>query len=184
MAVTTHVAIAADAIPGKPNYPPREYRHPVVIEARMRSGGGWVTVCIRNISAHGLLGQMGTPPAPGTYIEIHRGAHTIIGRTVWSRGRKFGVRTQNLLDVEAIISDPMPGRQAAARLPDGRVIADRRSDIRRPSAADRYEESVRFSRKFQTLIFFATAIAAATLLAEMLFVQLADVASTAGKVLG
>lgn len=162
-------------------YPPREYRHPVIIEARMRSGGGWVTVCIRNISEHGLMGQTGTPPAPGTYVEIHRGAYTIIGRTVWSRGRKFGVRTQNALDVEGIISHPIPADRGSARLPDGRIIADRRSDIRRPSAAAQYEKNQLLSRRIQSLIFVATGALAAWLLAETLFVQLSGMAGAVSK---
>ncbi|WP_070156288.1 PilZ domain-containing protein [Sphingobium phenoxybenzoativorans] len=170
-----------DSAGARDGFKPREYRRPVIIEARMRSGGGWVTVCIRNISLHGLMAQTGTPPPPGTYIEIHRGAYTIVGRTVWSRGRKFGVRTQNALDVEGIISNPVPVGRGAARLPDGQVIADRRSDIRRPSATQEYEKSQLLSRRMQSLIFVAAGVCAAWLLAEILFLQLSDMATAVSK---
>ena len=184
MAAAPHITMPRPATTTVSDYPPREYRLPVIIEARMRSDGGWVTVCIRNISAHGLMGQTGMPPPPGSYIEIHRGAHTIIGRTAWSRGRKFGVRTQDALDIDAIISDPVPAVRGPARLPDGRIIAERRSDVRRPPVSETYDDSVRFSRKFQSLVFLATGIVAAWLLAQTLYLLLADVAGVAGKSLG
>ncbi|HEX7783082.1 MAG TPA: PilZ domain-containing protein [Sphingobium sp.] len=184
MAATTEMATATHASVAPGGYPPREYRRPVIVEARMRADAGWVTVCIRNISAHGLMGQTATPPPPGTYIEIHRGAQTIIGRTVWARGRKFGVRAQDILDIEAIIGDPVPIKRGSARLPDGGIIAERRSDIRRPSIAEQHEESIRLSQKCQSLFFLAVGMVAAGMLAYTLYMVLADMAGVVTKNLG
>lgn len=92
-----------------------------MIGARMRVGASWVDVCILNISPRGLGMQCAVAPTRGSYVEVRRGAHVMIGCVAWSNGHRFGLRTQDLLVIDTIIREPDksasndPGPPAAAR---------------------------------------------------------------------
>lgn len=85
---------------------PREARRKVLIKARMRRDNGWSDVCIRDISSRGLMLQAASAPARGSVVEVTRGRHMIIARVVWTNGQRFGVNTQERLNVDAIIAEP------------------------------------------------------------------------------
>ena len=85
---------------------PREERRKVLIRARMHAGVSWSDVCILNMSLHGLGLQCAFPPRVGTYVEIRRGAHVVVGRVIWSSHHRFGVSTQDVLFIDAIINAP------------------------------------------------------------------------------
>jgi hypothetical protein len=84
----------------------REPRVRCVITARMRFNGSWSDVCVHNISSRGMLIQAGAAAARGSYIEVRRGQHVIVGRVAWSKGHRLGVRTQERLDIGAILREP------------------------------------------------------------------------------
>ena len=84
----------------------REPRLACIVKARMRLDGVWRDVCIRNISSRGMLLQAGPPPRRGTYLEVYRGRHVIVARVAWSSDNRFGIQTQDRLDVQAIITEP------------------------------------------------------------------------------
>ena len=65
---------------------PREERQKVMIKARMRSGASWHDVCVLNVSLHGVGIQTAEAPARGTYVEIRRGPHVIVGASPGRRG--------------------------------------------------------------------------------------------------
>ncbi len=88
----------------------------MLLPARMRVGAGWVDVKICNISSRGLMIRTAYPAPRGTYVEIRRDAHTIVGRAVWQKGDDFGMFTQDRLDVEAIVARPS---EPMARRADG-----------------------------------------------------------------
>lgn len=154
---------------GSAGYKPREPRRKVLIEARMRCGNTWVTVCIRNMSSRGLLAQVPEPPEAGSYVEIRRGPHVIVGRTVWRSGRKFGVRTQDAMNIDAIVSEPVGGTQRPVNLPDGSTIADRRSDRRRLTTEEKQERSRLISSWMQTALLVAAGAGGAIILAHSVF---------------
>lgn len=106
----------------------RESRRHVLLPARMRIQGVWVDVSIRNISSKGMLIHSRYPIARGTYVEIRRDIHTVIGRAQWNSGEFFGVLAQDRLDIDAIAAKP---GTSAERRPDGR--AERRRDPRDPA---------------------------------------------------
>jgi hypothetical protein len=131
---------------------PREPRRSVLIRARMRIDGVRVDVCILNISSRGLLLQSSAAPSRATYIEIFCGSLTIVGRVVWSKNRRFGIQTQDRLNVDAVV-------EQSARPPSARDLASvaRPSESRSPAphkvtavdVAQRYERSRQISMIFE-----------------------------------
>jgi hypothetical protein len=103
----------------------REQRRKVLIRAKMRAGGQPIDVCIRDISSKGLMIQAHAPPARGTYVEIVGADYEVVGRVVWVRERRFGIRTREPMNILAMIGGapagpsprvplPKPGRPAPA----------------------------------------------------------------------
>lgn len=128
----------------------REERVTVLIPSRMRTGSQWTDVVIHNLSSRGLMGGCDQPPVPGTYVEIRRGTIVIIGRAVWTRGRFFGLRSQDRLSVKALIDEPrLASRPVRANDGGG---SERRSDRRLQAEAQlarRVERSRAFASAFQ-----------------------------------
>lgn len=90
----------------------RAQRRKVQIGCRMRNDLDWIDLTIRNVSRTGLMAETDDPPSRGHYIEIRRFEQIIVGRVVWSSGRRFGVISASPLDVSALI--------------DGKTIPDAR----------------------------------------------------------
>jgi hypothetical protein len=85
----------------------RAPRQKVLIRARMRISAGWNDACILDISERGLMIRAGSaPPRRGSCVELRRGARIIIGRVMWAKQDRFGLSTQDKLDVESIIAVP------------------------------------------------------------------------------
>jgi hypothetical protein len=84
----------------------REPRLTCVIKARMRLDGTWKDVCIRNISSRGMLIQAASELPRGTYVEVYRGRHVIVARVAWSKDHRFGIYTQERLNIDAVLQEP------------------------------------------------------------------------------
>jgi len=80
----------------------RAPRHKVLIRARMRAGGPQMDVCIRDVSARGMLVQADYAPAPRSYVEILLDGQSIAGRVIWAKERRFGVATREQIDISAV----------------------------------------------------------------------------------
>lgn len=140
----------------------REPRRAVLLPARMRTGSGWVDVSIRNISTRGLLVRSGHAVRRGTYVEIRRDAHIIVGRAVWSSGDHFGVLAQDRMDVDAIVARPA--------LADYRPPQDRRHRPRdQPSGRRMADRSRHVARQLQFAGLGAAALGGAALMAGTAF---------------
>lgn len=88
----------------------REERRKILIRAQMRSGTSWADVCILNLSASGAGLQCAQPPPRGTYVELRRGAHVIAARVMWSKGHRFGIKSQDPLHAIACsTTESIPG---------------------------------------------------------------------------
>jgi hypothetical protein len=83
---------------------PREWRRRVVLPARLRTDSGWSDACILNISSRGLLIHAKRPTVPGSTIELRHGEHAIVARVMWSNGPRVGLRAEERLPVEQILS--------------------------------------------------------------------------------
>ena len=94
---------------------PREERRKVMISARIQTGARWQDACILNISSKGLLVHTPDPPARGSYLELRRGAHVIVARVMWSGQQRCGLRSQDPLPVELLVSGADPAAVQAPR---------------------------------------------------------------------
>ena len=124
----------------------RAPRQKVLIRARVRISAGWNDACILNISERGLLIRAASaPPTRGSYVELRRGARIIIGRVMWATQDRFGLATQDELDVDSIIAVP-DGESGDASSPAIAEAFDRRGVVR-PAAV--HERSRHWSRAFE-----------------------------------
>lgn len=104
----------------------REPRISVVVPARMRFGAHWSDACILNVSSRGLLIHAPQLPQRGSYVELRRGDQVIIGRVMWAKGARAGLRAQDRVPVEAIVTSK--GSQALRlTAQNGRPVERRRS---------------------------------------------------------
>lgn len=97
---------------------PREVRRRVVVPARLRHGAAWTDACILNISSRGLMIHTGRQVLKGTQVEVRRGDHVIIARVVWRDGGRAGLRSEDRVRVEDIMT---LGQLPAQRLTAGPV---------------------------------------------------------------
>ena len=107
---------------------PREERHNVVLQARIRANRGWSDACILNLSPKGMLVYSPQPAKPGSVVEVRRGEQAFVARVVWRQNNRIGLRSQDRLEVEQVIT----GASSATALQLGAVdsIADRRKRAR------------------------------------------------------
>ena len=118
-----------------------------MITARMRHGNAWSDASILNLSSRGLLLRSSAPPARGTYVEVRRGAHVIVGRVVWTGLDRFGVRAQDRLAVDSLVANETP-RQGPANDPGG-TPAERRARPRPERLEWRHARSREAGRMLQ-----------------------------------
>ena len=135
---------------------PRETRHKVLIQARMRIGNKWCDVCIRDVSSRGLLVQTAMPPARGTYIEIFKAGHIIVGRVVWSNDRRFGIHTQERMDISTMTGAPKSNSEPPAT--PAVTAVERRCDTNRLTAAHLANQAER-SRRISAVFEFGCVVA-------------------------
>ena len=121
----------------------REPRVETAIPARIRLGERWLDATIMNVSLHGMMLRMTNPPGRGSYIEVRRGAAVVIGRVIWAKDGKCGVRSQDRIDLPALNGGDA---QAAPAWKAG--DADRRASQRR-SVEESAAASHAWARRFQ-----------------------------------
>lgn len=83
---------------------PRELRRRVVVPARLRHGASWSDACILNLSSRGLMIHTGRPILEGTQVEVRRGDHVIVARVMWRDGGRAGLRAEERVPVEEIMT--------------------------------------------------------------------------------
>jgi len=82
----------------------RAARRKVALPARLRADAAWVDVTMMNVSPRGFMVRTDEPVRIGGYVELRRGIDfNIVGRVVWKRGRDVGVKTQDDIDVDALL---------------------------------------------------------------------------------
>lgn len=108
----------------------REPRRNVVINSRMRCGATWRDASILNMSSRGLGLHALAPPKRGSYVEVRRGAHVIIACVVWVNGSRFGVRTQDVVPIDAVINQPESSSGFSEHPPASEARGERRSTAR------------------------------------------------------
>ncbi|MBB4640660.1 PilZ domain-containing protein [Rhizorhapis suberifaciens] len=149
----------------------REARRQVFLRAKMRADGRPTDICVRNISARGMLLQAANPPPRGTYIEVHLARHMIVARVVWTKERRFGVQTREAMNIDAIAGMnsgwASPKRLDAAAQPMGKRYVSKADDICR-----RLERNRRISAALEFSVIMVSSLTAAAIAATILYEQL------------
>lgn len=164
-------------------YRSRATRTAVAVPCRMNLDGTWSDGFIHNASDHGLMLSAGDAPAVGRYLEVRRGTIVVIGRVVWSRGKRFGIRTQDKVTATMLVNEPvLRCKPAVVQSKEDRRTADRAAA--RHDLASRGNRSRRFASNFQYICIAVAGIAAAIFVAMQVYSALnrpfAKVASALG----
>ncbi len=153
-----------------------------MLTARMRHGDQWSDANILNLSLSGLQLHTSSPPSRGTYVEIRRGEHVIVGRVMWSEATRFGVLAQDRLAIDALIVNA-PRRRPAANDATG-AIGERRAQPRSEGLEWRQVQhrSKGRSREFLAVAAFGIVLASVTfdVVAQALSKPLSMVSATLG----
>src|SRR4051794_29681232 len=134
---------------------PRELRRRVVVPARVRTDGRWCDARILNISSRGLLIHSSYPVLEGTIMQIVRGDHLIVARVVWSDGSRTGLKSEDQLPVEEIVS--LKQAQVLQLIASDGAIRDRRKQPRGIAVDSRLHGR---SMEFVAVLLIAAALAA------------------------
>lgn len=136
---------------------PRELRRKVVIEAQMRIGAAWGEVCLLNLSSRGALARSAEPPPKGTYVEFRRGSHVIVACVMWAEKHRFGVRTQDPIRVDDLISDPDGSSASANGSAQVQPNAKWKQAYKRP-AGQQHEQSRMMARSMEFCILVGSGV--------------------------
>lgn len=149
---------------------------------RIDLGGVWIDGCIHNVSARGLMVSANRLPKAGAYVDIRRGTLVIIGRVAWAEGRRFGVRTQDIISATMLVNEPVLDSKPSARQADDRRTSGRAKASL--SAAQRSDRSRQLSSRLQFVILIAAGLGAALLAATQVYHILAQALGPITKALG
>jgi hypothetical protein len=138
----------------------REARRKVVVPARLNAGPKWVDAVILNVSSRGMLVRSDSAVEVGTYIDIRRGRQVIIGRAVWINGNQFGVRTQDRIDIEALLGELSRPSSADGPRPERRTDPQR-SAAPTMTAAQKADRNRHLGALFQYALIAVVALTAA-----------------------
>lgn len=135
----------------------RETRLAVNLICRIHQADGWHDVRVRNISCRGIGALSATPPSIGQYAELRRGSAVIIARVVWQHGNSFGLRTQDKIDIPALL-----GQSGAAKEgPFEPTSTERRRQPREDSLVNAAEQNRHRSSMLQYAVLGMASLAAA-----------------------
>lgn len=142
----------------------------VFVPCRINVDARWDDACIHEVAARFVTISTATVLGIGSYVDIRRGTLIIIGRVMWVRGDRAGIRTQDPVSAASLVNEPrLAQRPTADDHPDRRGEARRRTPL---SVAARAERSRRISSALQFAALTAAASGGAYLLATQLFVTL------------
>jgi len=136
-----------------------------MIPARLRTDTQWSDACILNISSRGMMIQSARAGPEGSRVELRRDDHVIVARVVWRSGSRFGLRSDERLPIEQIVSlGQVQGLRLVAT--DG-VVLERRKRPRQ-SYADARTRGRGIEFLGLGIIIFCLSIGAAALVHEAL----------------
>jgi hypothetical protein len=159
---------------------PEAQRYDVMLSAKMRAGGSTSAVCVRNISATGIMIQCAVPPPAGTQVQVMMPRLLVTGKVVWADARRFGLAANARIDVEVFLkgreaqpevaSPPLPGSPARRRPDTGRL---------QTRSHDRHERSRRLGQAMERGTIAAFGIIAVLLIGSAVHHQLSHMTADA-----
>jgi hypothetical protein len=75
-----------------------------MLPARMRTSAGWRDAAILNLSARGLMVHANVSAFEDGVVELWHGDHSITARVVWRQGAKAGLRAEDRIPIEELLS--------------------------------------------------------------------------------
>lgn len=136
-----------------------------MLEAQLRADDGWCAATIANISRRGVMIRCPSPPERPSVVEIRLRGLTIVGRVVWSLGSRCGVRTQDPIDVEALIADS--GKPAKRTSAEWRTVTPADAKGRAPVLAAQADASRRSAGLLNWTLVAAGGAVGAALMANL-----------------
>jgi hypothetical protein len=76
----------------------------LILPARIRASNGWSDACILNVSSRGLQINSTVPALQAAVVEIWHRDHVIVARVVWRKGSRAGLRTEQRVPVEELMT--------------------------------------------------------------------------------
>ncbi len=125
-----------------------------MVRARVRSGAQWNDACILNVSSRGMLIHSAWPVVEGSTVEILRGDQLIVARVIWSEAGRSGIRSDERLPVEDILS--LEHSRSLQLIASNGVLHDRRKERQRIAG-----ESREHGRTIEFVAFGAIAVSLA-----------------------
>ena len=103
--------------------PSRTSRRTVFVKAQMRDDLDWAEIGIGNISNTGMMVKCSHPPTIGAEVEIRRRSVRIIGRVMWTSRSRFGLQSNEPIDVETLLQGAglQPKQAETSRPPKPRL---------------------------------------------------------------
>lgn len=159
----------------------RDQRRTISLTVQLRHEDGWFDVTIADVSSRGLMIKSARPPNRGTFIEVCHRSVRVVGQVVWSTGNRFGVRTQDPIDLEALSQGaiaPMKRGGERGTVPRSATVAQRTTDIELTQA------SKRFAVVFNWVVVAAAGALAAALVADVALTTLKAPLDAAMRAMG
>ncbi|KLE33320.1 PilZ domain-containing protein [Aurantiacibacter gangjinensis] len=101
-------------MPGAAQTDRKDQRSNVMLRASVADAQGTREASISDVSERGLLGNMENPPERGEFITILLPSQEVAGQVRWVRGREFGVRLRERLDVHSLFGSARKPRRKSA----------------------------------------------------------------------
>ena len=154
----------------------------VLVPCRINVGAAWDDACIHEVAHRSIVVSTRTPLRVGDYLQARRGTLVIVGRVLWLRDGRAGIRTQDPVSAADLVDEPRLTRRPATA-----NVADRRGAARATAAlspAAQAERSRRVSSLLQFAVLTLAAGGGAYLLASQLYVVLTMPFARISAVLG
>jgi hypothetical protein len=141
------------------------------VPARLRHGASWSDACILNVSSRGLMIHTGRPVIRGSEVEIRRGDHVIVARVMWREGAKAGLKAEERVPVEDIVT--------LGQSPQYQLTAATGERRKHPRPEDRSRLHARAIQFVGVLVIGASLAGAGLLMVEQAFARPLAVVSAA-----
>lgn len=90
-------------------------RHTAMLQGEMRDGRSNRPVRLGDISTKGMLVVCERPPSRGDFVDVLVNGHELTCQVRWVNGRRFGVRSSERINVEAILAGRAPNKRIAGK---------------------------------------------------------------------